>query len=104
MTQRTDSQLDLLTPDFDGRTYARPLDHARLSTSLARVYSALSSGLPWTLPDLAAVVGCSEAGASARIRDLRKLKFKRLYPNGGIVSSRLAGGLWTYRMVPPLAP
>jgi hypothetical protein len=42
-------QLDLLTPDFDGQTYDRPLDHARLSTTLARVYRALADGRPWTL-------------------------------------------------------
>jgi hypothetical protein len=93
-------QLDLLTPDFDGQTYDRPLDHARLSTTLARVYRALADGRPWTLAALSASVGCSEAGASARLRDLRKPKFRRLYPNGGIVAARIAGGLWTYRMLP----
>jgi len=87
-------------PDFDGRTFSREDDKARLANALGRVYAAfIAADGEWlTLPELAEAAACSEAGASARLRDLRKPKFKRYYPNEGIESKRLAGGLWGYRM------
>ena len=48
-----------------------------------------------TLYRLAELVGCSECGVSARIRDLRKMK------NGGmnIIKRRISKSTWQYRLV-----
>jgi len=82
---------------FDGKTYDAGHDRERLRTLLGRVTVKMSSGHWWTITQLARICGGSEAGVSARIRDLRKPKF------GGyqIERRRVAGGLWQYRMVKP---
>lgn len=49
-----------------------PRDTARLATQLLRVRELMADGRWWTLAHLALAVGASEAGVSARIRDLRK--------------------------------
>lgn len=49
-----------------------PRDTERLCTQQAKVKALMADGTPYTLPMLARLVGASEAGASARVRDLRK--------------------------------
>ena len=78
---------------FDGVTVTA-LDDERLSTQLALVYRALKSGGWWTLVDLSKASGASEAGASARCRDLRKDKFGA----HRIERRRIGNGLYEYRM------
>lgn len=82
---------------FDGETFDRAHDGPRLKGQLAKVRDVMVGGEWVTLKDLAFQVKGSEAGVSARIRDLRKEKF------GGytIERRRLAGGLWEYRMLAP---
>lgn len=84
--------------DFDGATFDAKKDGARLACALDRVRAAMSDGEWWTIAKLALKAHCSEAGASARIRDLRKLKFG-LHK---IQSRRVhgAGGLHEYRILP----
>ena len=79
---------------FDGPGLVPALDDERLDTQLARVYHALKNSGWWTLADLAKYSGGSEAGVSARIRDLRKPRF------GGysIARRRRTDTLWEYRM------
>lgn len=84
---------------FGGETYDASQDKDRLSNALDRVYELLSDGRERTLPEIASYANCSEAGASARIRDLRKEEFKKRYPNAGVESRRVAGGKWVYWMV-----
>ena len=79
---------------FDGSTIA-PQDVPRLSKQMAGVKSAMSGGAWRTLGDLQTLVGGSEAGISARIRDLRKERFGSHL----IERRRLNGGLWQYRMI-----
>lgn len=89
-------------PDFDGATYRRDRDHARLGGQLRRVADALADGCWWTLAALAERTGDPEASVSARIRDLRKGKF-----GGYTVEHRNdGGGLWRYRLHagPPPTP
>lgn len=83
------------TPDFDGATYRRDRDLARLTGQLRRVADALSDGRWWTLAALSSETRDPEASISARIRDLRKGKF------GGwtVVAENLGAGLWRYRLV-----
>jgi hypothetical protein len=80
---------------FDGITYDPALDGPRLRTQLHRVRAALANGAWWTLRGLADQCGGSEAGVSARLRDLRK----RRHGCHRISRRRLDGGLWAYRMV-----
>lgn len=86
-------------PRFDGVTYAPEHDCDRLSGQLARVRESLADGQWWTLARLAGVVGGSEAGVSARLRDLRKPRFGAHV----ILRRRVAegAGMWEYRMEPP---
>lgn len=86
------------SPDFDGETYDRPLDHARLDGQLQRVRSIVSDGEWHTLEQIAAMAEAPHASVSARLRDLRKPKFgahtiERKRIDDG------ATGLHVYRMV-----
>lgn len=86
---------------FDGETFDADRDGVRLTGQLAAVYTVMCTGRWFTLTNLAKAAGgingrnYSEAGVSARIRDLRKPKF------GGhkIEARHVADGLWKYRMV-----
>ena len=81
---------------FDGDTYSPVLDHKRLTGQLERVHAFMSDGQWHSLASLAFASGGSEAGVSARIRDMRKQKF-----GGHIIGRRRVGtsGLFQYRMV-----
>lgn len=86
---------------FGGRTFNRERDGQRLKSALDRVYAAMADAEWHSLAWIAHTAGCSEAGASARLRDLRKVAFREHYPNGGIDAKRVGGnGLWMYRMKP----
>ena len=92
------SQPSLLTdlrPRMDGATFDAAQDGPRLTLHLEKVRCLLSTGRPWTAADIGARVGCSEAAASARCRDLRKAKFGA----HDVRCERVHGGLWFYRMV-----
>ncbi len=81
-------------PRFDGETYDPERDRARLSGALLRIREAMGDGRWWTIPRLAELAGCTEAAASARIRDLRKRRF-----GGHTVERRnVGGGRWEYRL------
>ena len=79
---------------FDGITYVASRDHARLSGQLAKVRSILADRQWHTLAEIAKAVGGSEAGVSARCRDLRKTRF------GGHLIERkhFSNVLWQYRL------
>ena len=79
---------------FDGPDLTEA-DDRRLSTQLLRVQEALADGNWWTLAELARMAGSSEAGASARLRDLRKARFGR----HTVERRRVRAGLWEYRLV-----
>lgn len=81
-----------LAPRHDGPDL-EPSDHVRLSATLKKVVDLMSDGRLRTLREIATVVGCSEAGASARLRDLRKKKF------GSYQVDRFRNGnCWFYRV------
>ncbi|MBG95081.1 MAG: hypothetical protein CL793_07495 [Chloroflexi bacterium] len=81
---------------FSGSTYDPNEDFERLTSVLRRVRHLMvgERGRWWTLAELAARTGASEAGVSARIRDLRKRQ------NGGynVENRRRGDGLWVYRV------
>jgi hypothetical protein len=79
---------------FSGSTFDPVLDGPRLTTQFQRVFAIMQDGDWHTLSDLAEASGGSEAGVSARLRDMRKERF------GGHVVQRQRGasGLWFYRL------
>lgn len=83
---------------FDGETYQPELDFARLSSQLQKVRWLLlhPRGMRWTLEQLASLTGGSEAGVSARVRDLRKQK----HGSFDVQHERRDSGLWVYWISP----
>jgi hypothetical protein len=79
---------------FDGSTYDAARDEVRLSGQLQNVQQVLSDHRWHTLSEIAQRIGGSEAGISARIRDLRKERFG----NHKIDRQHISHGLWRYRM------
>ncbi len=79
-----------------GATYDAALDQRRLSTQLLRVYALMADGQWRTLREIASAIdAASEAGTSARIRQLRN-------DYGVRVDSRRRGdgrkGVWEYKL------
>lgn len=83
---------------FDGATIDQEFDVERLTGQLKRVYQLMSDGQWRTLREIQDIVGGSEAGVSARLRDLRKSRW-----GGFEVERRRRGdpkqGLHEYRIV-----
>lgn len=86
-------------PHFSGQTYSPELDHARLSTALGRVYTVLADEKWHTLKEIAEKARTSEAGCSARIRNLRETQWQRIYKVAAVHSERLTASVWRYRIV-----
>lgn len=79
----------------DGQTFEPKRDTVRLNEQAQDVFNFLSDNCWHTLREAHERTGHPEASISARIRDLRKLKF------GGfkIEKRYIENGLWQYRMV-----
>jgi hypothetical protein len=78
---------------FDGPDVSEA-DRERLNSQLWRVFRLMRDGQWRTLSEIARAVEGSEAGVSARLRDLRKPRFG----GHGVERRRVSGGLWEYRM------
>ncbi len=63
-------------PHQDGWTFNPSKDHKRLTTAMDRVMALMSDGQERTLSEIARLAKTSESGASARLRDIRKAKFR----------------------------
>jgi hypothetical protein len=89
------ASLDLTEPmHFDGETFDPTRDGARLTRLLDRVQLIIQDGQWHTLDEIVAACGGTTASVSARLRDLRKVRF-----GGHTIERRyLDGGLWQYRM------
>lgn len=84
--------------NFDGATYKVKHDGARLTKQLKRVFNIVKDGRWRTLGEIATATGDHEQSISARLRDLRKLKF------GGLIVDRrrrgeASAGIFEYRVV-----
>lgn len=79
----------------DGGTFDKGRDLSRLNAQMQAVYRYMSHGEWRTLADITHNTGHPEASVSARLRDLRKVKF------GGFTVERryIANGLYQYRLV-----
>jgi len=76
---------------FDGESFDPSLDQERLAGQFTKVKALMLDGHWRTLSEIQALVGGSEAGISARLRDLRKPRFgayrverRRRYSTKGI--------------------
>lgn len=82
----------------DGWTFDPSKDHARLTTAMDRVMALMSDGQERTLGEIARACRCSEAGASSRLRDARKPKFRAVYGPWKVTARRLHDGQWGYKL------
>ncbi len=83
---------------FDGSTYDRDKDGARLSSALERMAFASRNGYgKWRSLAAWSIIGeCSEAAAGARLRDFNKEKFRHFGLE--MQSERASGGGWVYSL------
>lgn len=88
---------EALSGEFDGSTYHAGLDRKRLTGQLEKVRSLMADEQWRTLGEIVLVVGGSEAGVSARLRDLKKEQFGSYR----VQKQNLGNGLWKYRVLPP---
>jgi len=79
---------------FDGATFVPERDGERLTAQWIRVRNLMLDGQWRTIQQIAAQVGGSEAGISARLRDLRKPRF------GGYTVNRkyVENGVFVYQV------
>ena len=79
----------------DGSTYVHERDARRLAGQHCRVLALMKDGQWRTLSEIAEETNDPEASVSARLRDLRKIKF------GGYVVQRqyVERGLFRYRLL-----
>lgn len=73
-----------------------PEDMPRLRGALARVAALMADGQPRTLAEISEAVGCSECGAGARLRDLRRVGWRV-----DRVRVPAVRGLYDYTATPP---
>jgi hypothetical protein len=85
-----------MNAQFDGETFDPALDGKRLTSQLERVRELMKDGKWHSLAYISMDIGGSEASVSARLRDLRKVRF------GGhtVERMRVKEGLWVYRLKP----
>ena len=79
---------------FGGETFNATEDGKRLTSHLQKVFDLMKDGRWRTLRDISDAVGCTEASASARLRDLRK----KWAGNHIVDRRRVAGGLYEYML------
>lgn len=82
------------TKRFDGPDLTTK-DVIRLSGQMEKVFNLMRDGMYRSLSEIHSVVGGSEAGVSARLRDFRKTRF------GGytVQRRRRAEGLFEYQLL-----
>ena len=96
MAPETEIQSSL---NFDGPTFVPGFDAERLKGQMRRVFDLMKDGQWRTLREISSFHDChdSEAAISARLRDLRKIRF-----GGFMVDRRRRGdpgsGLFEYRV------
>ena len=79
----------------DGATYDLTRDYERLNCQQARVFAAMADGIWRSFDEIAIVTGDPPPSISARLRDLRKMRF-----GGHTVNRRYeGGGLWVYQVL-----
>jgi hypothetical protein len=90
--------LHSVSQHFDGVTYEPEHDKDRLSGQLKRVKKLMLDGRWRTLAAIHRIVGGSEAGVSARLRDLRKERFGAFQVQRRAVAGLRQKGCFEYRI------
>lgn len=93
----TQPDLFLTEPKFDGETFVAERDGHRLRCQLVDVRTLMADGKWRTLAEICSECGYPDTsipGISARLRDLRKLKFGA----HSVERRYLHTGMWEYRM------
>lgn len=88
---------------FDGDTFDPEKDGERLLKQLVAVREFMADERWHSLAEISAGVDAPEASVSARLRDLRKLKFGAWRVNRRSRGDRRSG-LYEYQMLPPIDP
>jgi len=86
---------DQLNLWFDGETYDHERDSQRLSGQLEVVFNLVKDGKWRTLKEISQESGYPESSVSARLRDLRKVRFGSYVVEKEYVDN----GLYKYRVV-----
>jgi hypothetical protein len=101
------TQADLFTtsPRFDGATLDIERDQSRLARQLTAVRLLMLDGQWRTLGQIHDLTGYPESSVSARLRDLRKLKFGGMTCSGGACRAGCSPIAWVYpcRVMPSKA-
>jgi len=87
--------MSVLDCEFEGKTIVPERDAARLRRQYDRVFAVMSDGQPHTLAEISKRTGDGEASVSARLRDMRRVKFG----SNDIRTTHVADGLHQYRLV-----
>lgn len=85
-------------PRFDGAEYVPPIDDARLTGQMRRVWDAMSNGTWRTLEEISTLTGDPAASVSAQLRHFRKKRFGAHTVERRARGDR-ANGLFEYRIV-----
>lgn len=79
---------------FDGATYEHERDGQRLNAQYLRAFTLMRDGKWRTLAEISEITGDPEASVSARLRDMRKVRF-----GSHTVNRRYRGeGLFEYQL------
>jgi hypothetical protein len=91
-------QDDKFKKDFDGATYERKEDHARLFGQAKDIFNVMKDGMWRTLDEINTATNHPHASISAQLRHLRKHKF-----GSHVVSKRARGnrtsGYYEYQLL-----
>lgn len=80
---------------FGGASYDAKRDYERLDCQLAEVFRLMRDGQWRTLSEIARDVRGSQAGVSARLRDLKKQQ----YGGHQVPKEYVGDGVWRYRLI-----
>ena len=86
----------MLSGPRDGKAFEPAKDEIRLNSQARAVWNLMRDGIWRSLSEISRATGAPEASASARIRDLKKMRF------GGhtVLRRRRTEGTFEYRLIP----
>lgn len=93
-----ETQLELteaLPRRFDGETYSHEHDGKRLSAQYDTVFNLMKDGKARSLEDIGAMTKFPQQSVSARLRDMRKLRFG----SHTVQRKNMGDGLWLYTLI-----
>jgi hypothetical protein len=89
-----DASTEQFAFNFEGSTYDMDRDGERLGRQMAAVKRLMIDGRWRTLAEIAKYAGGSQAAVSARLRDLRKIRFGCY----SVERRHVVNGVWQYKV------